>query len=107
MRYIAIHTNGAGGLDDDKTIYTIENDTGHGYLVDVKTNKISYREAVLKPSGAYYGDNTYIIPETDPWFNYFVFERAILSSPNKIDVTDTKYYVIYYAFKSHVAKLAE
>ena len=63
-------------MSTNPSVYTIEKDTDHDYLMNTKTYEISFREAELLPSGIYYDSGTYIIPETDPWFNYFVFEKT-------------------------------
>jgi len=114
MRYIAIHKHhntqfypSKGGLNKPIDIYVIEQDTGHGYLMNVKTNEISFREAKLKPSGIYYEDGTYIIPETDSWFNYFLLEEKILNSKfgKVVDITKPIYYQSYNAFAAHMQKL--
>lgn len=114
MRYIAIHKQhntqfypSKDGLNKPLSIYVIEQDTGYGYLMDVKTNEISFREAKLKPSGIYYEYGTYIIPETDPWFNYFLLEEKILSSEfgKVVSIITPVYYQSYNAFTAHMQKL--
>ena len=47
-----------------------------GYFISAKTNIIAYREAQPIKGGAYKTEDGILIPETDPFFNYFVLERA-------------------------------
>jgi len=103
MRYIAVYKYGSY-LSNDPDIYTIEKDTGHDYLMNVRTHKISFRDANIIPSGIYYARGTYIIPETDPWFNYFVFQQQLKRTLKEIDAGDISHKLVT-AFSKHLQSL--
>ena len=106
MRYIAIFKHGFY-LTQQRDIYTIEKDTGHDYLMNVRTHRISFTGAKIMPSGIYYDRGYYIIPETDPWFNYFIFKQQLIHSLREMDVAGdiSISYKLVQALSKHLQKL--